>query len=254
MSDTFKIALAQLNFLVGDVHGNATRVITTTRRARAELGADLVLFPELTLSGYPPEDLLFHRGFRRQIEVGLDRVRQELQDACVVVGFPEYTRAGIYNSAALISGGVVAAIHRKAELPNYKVFDEKRYFQPGAQPTVVDRQGFRVGMLVCEDIWEPESTQLARSDGAELLVVINASPYELHKQREREDIARIRARDVGLPLAYVNMMGGQDELVLGGTSLVRDAEGGGVRGAPAYEEGIYPVEFIRHGRGKVVPQ
>ncbi len=254
MSDTFKIALAQLNLLVGDVHGNATRVITTTRRARAEHGADLVVFPELTLSGYPPEDLLFHRGFRRQIEVGLDRVRQELQDACLVVGFPEYTRAGIYNSAALIAGGSIAAIHRKAELPNYKVFDEKRYFQSGAQPTVADRQGFRVGLLVCEDIWEPESTQLARSDGAELLVVINASPYELHKQREREDIARIRAREVGLPLVYVNIMGAQDELVFEGNSFVMDAEGRVVMRAPAYEEGIYPVEFVRQARGKVVPK
>ena len=254
MSDSFKIALAQLNLLVGDVHGNATRVITATRRARAEFGADLVLFPELSLSGYPPEDLLFHRGFRRQIEMGMERVRQETQDASVVIGFPEYTRAGIYNSAALITGGAIAAIHRKAELPNYKVFDEKRYFQPGAQPTVVDREGFRVGMLVCEDIWEPESTQLARSAGAELLVVINASPYELHKQREREDIARIRARDVGLPLAYVNMMGGQDELVFEGNSFVMDADGRVVMRAPAYEEGIYPVEFVRQGRGKVVPQ
>jgi NAD+ synthase (glutamine-hydrolysing) len=254
MSDSFKIALAQLNLLVGDVHGNATRVIAATRRARSELGADLVLFPELTLSGYPPEDLLFHRGFRRQIEVALERVRQETQDASVVVGFPEYTRAGIYNSAALLSGGTVAAIHRKAELPNYKVFDEKRYFQPGAQPTVVDLQGFRVGLLICEDIWEPESTQLARSDGAELLVVINASPYELHKQREREDIARIRARDVGLPLAYVNIMGAQDELVFEGNSFVMDADGRVVMRAPAYEEGIFPIEFVRQGRGKVTPK
>ncbi len=254
MSDSFKIALAQLNLLVGDVHGNASRVIATARRARSEVGADLVLFPELTLCGYPPEDLLFHRGFRRQIEQGLERVRQEVQDASVVVGFPEYARAGIYNSAALICDGAIAAIHRKAELPNYKVFDEKRYFQAGAQPTVVDHQGFRVGMLVCEDIWEPESTQLARSDGAELLVVINASPYELHKQREREDIARIRARDVGLPLAYVNMMGGQDELVFEGNSFVMDADGRVVMRAPAYEEGIYAVEFVRQGRGKVVPK
>ena len=254
MSDSFKIALAQLNLLVGDVHGNATRVIATTRRARAEFNADLVVFPELTLSGYPPEDLLFHRGFRRQIELGLDRVRQEVQDASVVLGFPEYTRAGIYNSAALISGGAIVAIHRKAELPNYKVFDEKRYFQPGAQPTVVDRQGFRVGLLVCEDIWEPESTQLARSDGAELLVVINASPYEIHKQREREDIARIRARDVGLPLVYVNVMGAQDELVFEGNSFVMDAGGKVVMRAPAYEEGIYTVEFVRQARGKVVPK
>ena len=134
------------------------------------------------------------------------------------------------------------------------MFDEKRYFQPGAQPTVVDRQGFRIGMLVCEDIWEPESTQLARSDGAELLVVINASPYELHKQREREDIARVRALDVGLPLAYVNMIGGQDELVFEGNSFVMDADGRVVMRAPAYEEGIFPVEFVRQGRGKVVPK
>ncbi|MGH8211247.1 MAG: NAD+ synthase, partial [Steroidobacteraceae bacterium] len=254
MPDSFKIALAQLNLLVGDVQGNATRVIATARRARVELGADLVVFPELTLSGYPPEDLLFHRGFRRQVERGLERVRQEVQDASVVVGFPEYARAGIYNSAALISGGAIAAIHRKSELPNYKVFDEKRYFQAGAQPTVVDRQGLRIGLLVCEDIWEPESTQLARSDGAELLVVINASPYELHKQREREDIARVRARDVGLPLVYVNMMGGQDELVFEGNSFVMDADGRVVMRAPAYEEGTYPVEFVRQGGGKIVPQ
>src|SRR6202023_1845005 len=147
MKQSLRIALAQLDLLVGDVHGNATRVVNTARQARADLNADLVLFPELSLSGYPPEDLLFHRGFRRQIEMGLERVRQEVQDSSVVIGFPEYTRAGIYNSAALISGGVVAAIHRKAELPNYKVFDEKRYFQPGAQPTVVDRQGFKIGLL-----------------------------------------------------------------------------------------------------------
>ncbi|MDB6090113.1 MAG: synthetase [Gammaproteobacteria bacterium] len=254
MTDSLKIALAQLDLLVGDVQGNATRVIATARRARADLGADLILFPELTLSGYPPEDLLFHRGFRRQIETGLERVRQEVQDVSVVVGFPEYARAGIYNSAALICGGSIAAIHRKAELPNYKVFDEKRYFQPGAQPTVVDHQGFKIGLLVCEDIWEPESTQLARSAGAELLVVINASPFELHKQREREDIARIRARDVGLPLAYVNIMGGQDELIFDGNSFVMDADGRVVMRAPAYEEGTYLVEFVRQGRGKVVPQ
>src|SRR6266403_5157172 len=169
MSDSLRIALAQVNLLVGDVQGNAARVIAATRHARSTLGADLVLFPELTLSGYPPEDLLLPRGFRRQIEMGLERVRHEVPDARVVIGFPEYTRSGIYNSAALIGGGMVAAIHRKAELPNYKVFDEKRYFQAGAPPSVVDVDGFRCGLLVCEDVWEPEPAQLARSDGAELL-------------------------------------------------------------------------------------
>src|SRR5213082_327884 len=156
MSEPLRIALAQVNLLVGDVQGNAERVISTARRATGELRADLVLFPELTISGYPPEDLLFHRGFRRKTEEGLARLRRELGDAAAIVGFPEYATAGIYNSAALIAGGELIAIHRKVELPNYKVFDEKRYFEPGAQPTVADCRGFRVGLLVCEDTWQPE--------------------------------------------------------------------------------------------------
>jgi len=254
MSDSVRIALAQLNLLVGDVQGNAARVIAATRHAHLTLGADLVLFPELTLSGYPPEDLLFHRGFRRQIEEGLARVRRELTDAAVMVGFPEYTLGGIYNSAALIVHGEIAAIHRKAELPNYKVFDEKRYFQAGTQPTVADVKGFRVGLLVCEDIWRPEAAQLARADGAQLLLVINASPYEIHKQREREDMARERARDVGLPLAYVNLVGGQDELVFDGNSFFMDARGQVLMRAPPFEEGTYVTEFVRDGRGEVAPQ
>ncbi len=249
---SLRIALAQLDLLVGDVHGNAERVITTARHAHADLGADLVLFPELTLSGYPPEDLLFHRGFRLQTEFALERVRKEVRGPRVLLGFPEYTRAGIYNSAALIADGTVVAIHRKAELPNYKVFDEKRYFQPGAQPTVTDCDGFRVGVLVCEDMWEPEPAQLARSAGAELLVVINASPYELHKQREREAVIQQRVQDVGLPVAYVNLFGGQDELVFDGNSFVMDAEGHVVMRAPAFQEGTYTVDFVREGR-KVVP-
>jgi len=254
MAETLKIALAQLDFLVGDVRGNAAKVIASARHARRELGADLVLYPELTLSGYPPEDLLFHRGFRRQIEAGLAQLRAELEDARVLVGFPEYAGAGIYNSAALITGGEIAAIHRKAELPNYKVFDEKRYFHAGNQPTVADCRGFRTGLLVCEDIWEPAAVQLSRSDGAELLVVINASPYEIHKQREREEVARARIREVGLPLAYVNLVGGQDELVFDGNSFVMDAAGEVVLRAPAFEAGTWVAEFTRDSRGHVVPR
>ncbi len=254
MSESLTIALAQLNLLVGDVHGNAARVIDSARRARAELGADLVLYPELTLCGYPPEDLLFHRGFRRQIETGLASVRASLDDTAVMLGFPEYTQAGIYNSAALISGGEIAAIHRKAELPNYKVFDEKRYFNPGSQPTVASLKAFKLGLLVCEDIWEPQAAQLARAGGAQLLLVINASPYEIHKQREREDKARARALDVGLPLAYVNLLGGQDELVFDGNSFVMDAQGEVVMRAPPFEEGTYACEFVRDAHGKVVPR
>ena len=253
MAETLKIALAQLNLLVGDVRGNVTKVVASARRAYHELGADLVLYPELALSGYPPEDLLFHRGFRRQIEAGLAQLRAELGEAAVLVGFPEYAGAGIYNAAALIARGEIAAIHRKAELPNYKVFDEKRYFQAGSQATVVNSRDFKTGLLVCEDIWEPPAAQLARADGAQLLVVINASPYEIHKQREREEIARARIREVRLPLAYVNLVGGQDELVFDGNSFVMDAAGQVVMRAPPFEEGTWVVEFTRDARGRVVP-
>jgi NAD+ synthase (glutamine-hydrolysing) len=253
MSESLRIALAQINLLVGDVAGNAGRVLDSAQRARGELRADLVLFPELTLCGYPPEDLLFHRGLRRQVELGLARVRDEVRGVQVMVGFPEYTRAGIHNSAALIADGEVAAIHRKAELPNYKVFDEKRYFQPGTEPTIVTCKGVRTGLLICEDLWTPESAQLARAGGAELLAVINASPYEIHKQREREDIARARCREVGLPVAYVNLFGGQDELVFDGNSFVMDGRGEVVMRAPPFVEGSFVAEFVRDARGRVTP-
>ena len=141
MTPSLRFALAQFNFLVGDVQGNATRVINTARRAQSELAADLVVFPELTLSGYPPEDLLFHRGLRRQVEAGLLRVCGEVGTTAVVFGYPEYSGTDIYNSGALIAEGAVAAIHRKSELPNYKVFDEKRYFRAGSKATVIERKG-----------------------------------------------------------------------------------------------------------------
>ena len=252
MKPTLRFALAQLDLLVGDVQGNATRVVDTARRAQADLAADLVVFPELTLSGYPPEDLLFHRGFRRQVEAGLARVCREAANGGVILGYPEYTNSDIYNSGALIADGMLAANHRKSELPNYKVFDEKRYFRAGTQPTVVDRKGFRIALLVCEDIWEPGPAQLARSNGAELLVVLNASPYEIHKQRERERVVRARVLDVGLPVVYVNSTGGHDELVFDGNSFAMDAKGAVAMRAPAFEEGLYTVDFTRDDKGDVV--
>src|SRR5262247_839616 len=215
-ADKLRIALGQLNLLVGDVAGNASRIKAAAERACGELSADLLVLPELTLSGYPPEDLLFHRGFRVAVEKGMETVRSARASCGVVVGFPEYAGSQIFNSAALIEAGAVRATHRKSCLPNYKVFDEKRYFEAGAQPTVVEFRGFRVGLLVCEDIWEPEPAQLARQAGAEMFVVLNASPYEIHKQRNREDIVGRCVRDLGLPVVYVNMLGGQDELVFDG--------------------------------------
>jgi NAD+ synthase (glutamine-hydrolysing) len=253
VSESLKVALAQIDLLVGDVQGNTQRIVDTTRHAHTELSADLVVFPELALSGYPPEDLLFHRGFRRQIETGLERIRREIGTASAVVGYPEYSGRDIYNSAALITGGGIAANHRKSELPNYKVFDEKRYFRAGAQPTVVERLGLRVGLLVCEDIWGPEAAQMARSAGAELLIVSNASPYEIHKQREREQIVAEHVREVNLPVVYVNRVGGQDELVFDGNSFVMDAGGNLMARAPAFSEGVFLAEFRRDPKGGVAP-
>ena len=260
MSESLRIALAQLDLLVGDVQGNLARVVEVARTARQSHGADLTLFPELTLSGYPPEDLLFHRGFRKQIEAALEQVRREVPSGCLVVGYPEYTRFGIYNSAAWIAEGLIGAVHRKAELPNYKVFDEKRYFHAGAQPTVVQCKGFRLGLLICEDIWEPKPAQLARAEGAELLLVVNASPYERHRQREREAVVRTRIADVGLPVVYVNMVGGQDELIFDGNSFAMDAAGQVLMRAAPFQEGVYCIDLHReNGRaipvpGEVVPE
>ena len=250
---SLRIGLAQLDLLVGDVQGNAARVIDAAHRARIDHQADLIVFPELTLSGYPPEDLLLHRGMRRQVEAGLDRVRQEVQGVGVVVGYPEYSGKEIYNSAALVCDGVILANHRKNELPNYKVFDEKRYFRPGSQPTVVSFHGFKIGLLVCEDVWEPSAALAACAQGAELIIINNASPYELHKQREREQIVRERISDVQVPIVYLNLLGGQDELVFDGNSFVMDAQGQVVLRAPAFTEGVYTVDFVREN-GKAVPK
>ena len=244
-TNQLRITLGQLNLLVGDVAGNARRIVSAAERACRELNSDLLVLPELTLSGYPPEDLLLHRGFRVAIETGMQTVRGAQASCGVVMGFPEYAGSQIFNSAALIEAGTLRATHRKSCLPNYKVFDEKRYFKSGVQPTVVDFRGFRISILICEDIWEPEPAQLARSAGAEMFVVLNASPYELHKQANREDIVRRCVRDLGLPVVYVNMLGGQDELVFDGNSFVMDGVGNVVMRAPAFEEGLYDVVFER---------
>ncbi len=245
--DKLTIALAQINLLVGDVRGNLARVIEAGRRARDVLAADLVLFPELTLSGYPPEDLLFHRGLRRQIEQALEELKLAVPQIGLVVGFPEYRGSEIYNAAQLLRGGRVLAHHRKACLPNYQVFDEKRYFRSGTEATVVDFDGYRLGLLICEDAWEPEPAMEAKRLGAEALLIINASPYEIHKQRERERVARDRIAQVELPVVSVNLLGGQDELVFDGNSFVMDAHGQLTARARPFEETLFAVELERVG-------
>ena len=216
--------MAQLNLLVGDVEGNTSRIIKAANRAREEFGADLIMLPELAVSGYPPEDLLFHSGLRAQVARSIERLKSEVRGITLVTGYPEYVGDRIFNSAIVMRDGDVLANHRKACLPNYRVFDEKRYFTPGTRPTVLDLNGIRVGILVCEDVWEPEPAAQARAAGAEVLLVINASPYEVNKQSQREcEVVRRRVAETGVPLLFVNLIGGQDELVFDGNSFVMDA-------------------------------
>ena len=239
------IALAQLDLLVGDVAGNAARVVAEARHARDDLHADLLVFPELTLSGYPPEDLLFHRGLRLQIESALADVAAASDGIGLVVGYPEYDGERIYNSMAVFRDGERLARHRKQCLPNYRVFDEKRYFHAGTEATVFDCQGCRIGLLICEDAWEAAPAHAAQAAGAELLLISNASPYEQFKQREREQVVAARVQESGLPAVYVNLLGGQDELVFDGNSFVMAADGQLALRAPSHAEGTWLARFAR---------
>jgi len=253
MSASLRIALAQLNLFVGDVAGNTQRVIASSAEARDQLKADLVLFPELTLSGYPPEDLLFHTGLRQQVKSALERVRQETSGIHVVAGYPEYVEGDIYNSAAVLRDGAKIANYRKQELPNYAVFDEKRYFEPGRDPCVIEIKGIRVGLIICEDVWFSNPARAAKEAGAQVIVVINGSPYSLRYQERREEVVRERVRETGLPIVYVNLLGGQDELVFDGGSFVMNAQGKVVQRVAPYVEGLFPVD-IDLVDGRAVPR
>ena len=242
-----RIGLAQLNTRVGAIDANTAKVLDYAARAR-DRGCDLVVFPELTLCGYPPEDLLLHRGLRSRVEAAFDKVLNGVSGVALLLGYPEYDGNAIYNSAALLHDGKVLANHRKCVLPNYAVFDEKRYFQPGKTATVVERNGLRLGLIICEDVWEPGPARAAAAAGAQAIVIINGSPFHMHQQRVREEVLAARARETTLPMVYLNMVGGQDELVFDGGSLVVDRHGDVAFRAPLFEEGLHVVELAREGR------
>jgi NAD+ synthase (glutamine-hydrolysing) len=246
-----RIGLAQLNTRVGAIDFNTKKVLDCAERARA-LGCELVLFPELTLCGYPPEDLLLHRGLRSRVEAAFDKVLRSVSGIAVYLGYPEYDGDAIYNAAALIHDGKVLAKHRKCVLPNYAVFDEKRYFQPGNSATVAELGGHRLGLIICEDMWDPEPCRAAAVAGAQIMLIINGSPFHMHQQRVREDVLTARTSECSLPMVYLNMVGGQDELVFDGGSMVVDKHGDAVFRAPLFEEDLYAVEIESKG-GETVP-
>ncbi|GMQ83451.1 MAG: NAD+ synthase [Gammaproteobacteria bacterium] len=238
-----RLVMAQIDLLVGDVSANTERVIESAQRARDELDADLIVFPELTLTGYPPEDLLLRPGLQLLVDTALDRIRTQLSGIHVLVGHPEQTPEGRFNTASLIFQGEILARCRKHHLPNYSVFDEKRYFVPGEGFCVAAVAGVPVGVSICEDIWMPEPARAAAAAGARLLINMNASPFHTGKGDEREAVVRKRIEETACPVVYVNLVGGQDELVFDGESFVLDQSGTTRVRAPAYEEGLYPVDF-----------
>ncbi|RLT88195.1 MULTISPECIES: NAD+ synthase [unclassified Ketobacter] len=241
-NNDLQIIIAQLDFMVGDIDGNATQILHASRRARDEFHADIIVFPELTLTGYPPEDLLFRASIRIRVQKALARLCADLPaDIYTLIGYPKGEGSSLYNTAGLIYGGKLVAEYHKQELPNYLVFDEKRYFQPGNSPCVFDIKGHRVGITICEDIWHEGPMSQAREAGARLMLNLNASPFHLGKEQVRKSLLEMRAREGNMPIVYANLVGAQDELVFDGGSVVADAQGTLRFRAPAFAAGLYPV-------------
>jgi len=243
------VVMAQLNLLVGDIRGNTDKVVAAARRAREEFSADIIAFPELTLTSYPPEDLLLRPSLQGRTQRALQRILDANLDIHMIVGHPLHEYGRLYNALSVLRGREVLATYRKQCLPNYQVFDERRYFTPGSQPCVVDINGVRVGLTICEDLWEEGPTRLAAQAGAELLININASPFHRDKLREREALVSSRARSAAIPIIYVNLAGGQDELVFDGSSMAVSATGRTEVLAPSFTQGLYPVCLERRGSG-----
>jgi len=242
---SIRIAMAQFDFPVGDVAGNTERIIEMIGQARDEYGAELVMFPELAVSGYPPEDLLLRPGFLYECEQALTRIATACRGITAVVGWPQAAGAVVYNAASVLRDGLVEQTYRKRELPNYAVFDERRYFDvdPDGGSCVFEVNGIPVGLLICEDLWFAEPLADTMRAGAQLVVVPNASPYERGKHAQRDAVLAARTRESGAAIAYLNVVGGQDALVFDGASVVADGDGTVHPAAAAFVDQWLVVEY-----------
>ncbi|NYS60458.1 NAD+ synthase [Vreelandella salicampi] len=249
------LVMAQLDPLVGDIPGNAARAIEAVREARIEHGADIVVFPELFLSGYPPEDLLLRPSMETRLrEARATMAEKVARDVLVIIGYPGVREGRCYNLAGVLYNGRWEAEYAKHALPNYQVFDEQRYFTPGTEPLVYEHKGAKLGILICEDLWDGEPVRSTCKAGAEVLVSLHASPYHHDKPAERLRLLEARALDVGKPIIYVNTIGGQDELVFDGGSCCVDAQGELSVLAPYWQAGLMPVQLRQQSASAWVPE
>ncbi|MBO1924355.1 NAD+ synthase [Thiomicrorhabdus sp. 6S3-12] len=252
MTDTVKLFMAQINPVVGDVRGNVAMITDQLEQARS-LGADLVVFPEMTITGYPPEDLLLREGLYPQVEEALMQVAQSALDIACVVGYPMVDELGErFNMAAFIADGQIQASYIKQNLPNYSVFDEQRYFQSGNQACVVEFKGIKFGILICEDIWKISPAAQAKQAGAEILLTLNASPFSQEKHQDRIETLSHRVNETGLPIVYVNQVGGQDELVFDGGSFVMSADGDVCVQSAEFSSQLTEVTLLKQNGSTVV--
>ncbi|MCM0610998.1 NAD+ synthase [Marinobacter sediminum] len=243
-SRKLRVVMAQLDFLVGDIPGNTDLVIDAARRASQEHRADIVVFPELCLTGYPPEDLLLRPSLEVRVNEALERLQAEALEPAIVIGAPLRHGALLYNSAVVIENGAITGRYFKRFPPNYQVFDEKRYFAEGSDVLTLEIRGVPVGITVCEDLWKDGPVEDTAASGARLILNLNASPYDVDKQLRRKSLLERKSRENQVSIVYVNLIGGQDELVFDGGSMVFDHSGVLMAEAPQFDEGLFPVEFI----------
>lgn len=245
MSSEINIGLAQINVTVGAIEKNVDQIIQFAERARDELACDLMVCSELVLTGYPPEDLLMRPGFNTRVQSQLTRLCETVSGIDLVVGYPKKTPAGLFNMCALIVDGKIIQEYAKIKLPNYSVFDEKRYFEAGESAVVMDYHGIKLGLTVCEDIWHDGPIEAAVAEGAELIININGSPYHANKIPERRGVVCARSEATKTPVIYVNQVGGQDELVFDGASFATDQQGQVVHQMASFEAALSKVTVTR---------
>ena len=234
--------MAQLNLVVGDIDGNASRVIEAAEQARDQFDADVIVFPELAFCGYPPEDLLLRPSLIVRVEQALNRLRV-VKGVDLIIGVPLMGRHGLENQALVLRDGEVVARYAKQHLPNYQVFDEKRYFVKGQKTVTYNCKGVDVALLICEDLWYQGPARRAKEAGADLIISLNASPFHMNKQALRHQVTKDRCLESDMPILYTNLVGGQDELVFDGGSFAMNSDGKLAFGAPWFTDGLYGVSF-----------